>query len=326
VHQRLARKPEQRLFEPSGTGFQVLQYGKSGRLFALELPHHRHKDRGFFMSGARPKLGFILVVTFALLLAGSAYAAQKQSAPKRPVKPVQPAPEPQPAPPPSPPTLEQLPTSAPQVSFHDDQLMIIAHNSTLGDVLRAVRNQTGAAVEIPANATERVVGRFGPGPARDVLAVLLNGSHFNYVMLGSAANPNGIDRVILTHKSGGASETSASPNPGDQPIAGQPQTLPPGVVPPGQETEEMNDDFADDTAGLEDQPADQNTQADEQQQQPNGQPMVKTPEQLLQELQRQQQQPGAPQGFPVAPGGQLRPQPPQPIPPQQQQPPPQPPQ
>jgi hypothetical protein len=80
-----------------------------------------------------------------------------------------------------------MPTSAPQVSFHNDQLTIVAHNSTLGDVLRAVRNQTGAAVEIPANATERVVGRFGPGPARDVLAVLLNGSHFNYVMLGSAA-------------------------------------------------------------------------------------------------------------------------------------------
>jgi hypothetical protein len=63
------------------------------------------------------------------------------------------------------------------------------------------------------------------------------------------------------------------------------------VVPPGQETEEVNDDFTDDTAGLEDQPTDQTTQADEQQQQqPNGQPLVKTPEQLLQELQRQQQQ------------------------------------
>ena len=273
------------------------------------------------MSAVRPKFGLVVAVTFALLIASSAYAAQKPLAAKRPVKQVQPAPEPQPAPPPPPATLEQMPTSAPQVSFHNDQLTIIAHNSTLGDVLRAVRNQTGAAVEIPANATERVVGRFGPGPARDVLAVLLNGSHFNYVMLGSASNPNALDRVILTHKSGGASETSAQPNPGDQPIAGQPQALPPGVVPPGQETEEMNDDFSDDTAGLEDQPADQNIQADEQQ--PNGQPVVKTPEQLLQELQRQQQQqqqPGAPQGFPVPPGGQLRPQPPQPIPPQQQPP------
>jgi hypothetical protein len=281
------------------------------------------------MSAVRRKFGFILVVVaFALSMSSTVLAGQKQS-PKRPVKQVQPTPEPVPVPPPPPSTLEQMPTSAPQVSFHNDQLMIIAHNSTLGDVLRAVRNQTGAAVEIPANATERVVGRFGPGPARDVLAVLLNGSHFNYVMLGSAANPDGIERVILTHKSGGASENPAQPNPGDQPIAGQPQALPPGVVPPGQETDEMNDDFADETAGLDDQATDQNTQADEQQQQPNGQPVVKTPEQLLQELQRQQQQqqqPGAPQGFPGAPGGQVRPQPPLAIPPQPQQPPDQPPQ
>ena len=273
------------------------------------------------MSAVRPKFGFILVVTFALL-ASSTYAAQKPLAAKRPVKQVPPAPEPQPAPPPPPSTLEQMPTSAPQVSFHNEQLMIVAHNSTLGDVLRAVRNQTGAAVEIPANATERVVGRFGPGPARDVLAVLLNGSHFNYVMLGSVANPNALDRVILTHKTGGSETPSPGQgNAGEQPIAGQPQGtpgMPPGVVPPGQETEEMNDDFGDDTAGIEDQPTDQTAQADDQQQQPNGQPVVKTPEQLLQELQRQQQQPGAPQGFPVPPGGQLRPQPPQ-IPPQQPQ-------
>ena len=307
----------------------MLQYGEVTQALRPRIAAQLPERSGFCMSAVRPKFGFAVVVIFALLIASPAYSAQKQVVSKRPVKQVQPAPEPQPAPPPPPPTLEQMPTSAPQVSFHNEQLMIIANNSTLGDVLRAVRNQTGAAVEIPANATERVVGQFGPGPARDVLAVLLNGSHFNYVMLGSAANPNGVDRVILTHKSGGASETSAQPNPGEQPMAAQPQALPPGVVPPGQETEESTDDFSDDTAGLEDQPADQTTQADEQQQQPKGQPGVKTPEQLLQELQRQQQQqqqPGAPQGFPGAPGGQLRPQPPQPIPPQQQQPPDQPPQ
>ena len=308
----------------------MLQYGEVTQALRPRIAAQLPQRSGFCMSAVCPKFGFAVVVIFALLIASPAYAAQKQVVSKRPVKQVQPEPEPQPAPPPPPPTLEQMPTSAPQVSFHNEQLMIVANNSTLGDVLRAVRNQTGAAVEIPANATERVVGQFGPGPARDVLAVLLNGSHFNYVMLGSAANPNGIDRVILTHKSGGASETPVQSNPGNQPMAAQPQSLPPDVVPPGQETEEVNDDFTDDTAGLEDQPTDQTTQADEQQQQqPNGQPLVKTPEQLLQELQRQQQQqqqPGAPQGFPGPPGGQVRPQPPQPIPPQQQQPPDQPPQ
>jgi len=59
----------------------------------------------------------------------------------------------------------------------------VAHNSTLADVLRAVRKLTGAEMEIPPNATERVVADIGPGPARTVLAELLNGTHFNYVMV-----------------------------------------------------------------------------------------------------------------------------------------------
>ncbi len=284
------------------------------------------------MSVVRLKFGF-LVVTFALL-ASSSFAAQKPLSSKRRVKQVRPAPTPQPTPqpvpPPPPSTLEQLPTSAPQVSFQNGQLMIVAHNSTLGDVLRAVRNQTGANVEIPANATERVVGRFGPGPARDVLASLLNGSHFNYVMLGSATNPNALDHVIVTGKAGDvtAPASPSQPNGGNQSMASQPQGMPPGVVPPGQETQEMNEEFSEENPGTEDQ-ADQTNQADEQQeQQPNGQPAVKTPEQLLQELQRQQQQqqpqqqaqpqqPGAPQGFPVPPGqAQPQPQPPQQPPPQ----------
>jgi len=46
--------------------------------------------------------------------------------------------------------------------------------------------QTGAEIEIPS-ATERVVTHLGPGPARDVMADLLNGSRFNYVLLGSPA-------------------------------------------------------------------------------------------------------------------------------------------
>ncbi len=138
-------------------------------------------------------------------MAGSAQAAQRpKSKRKPPVKQEQPAPTPQPAPPPPPPTLEQMPASAPRVSFRNGQLTIAAENSTLADILRAVRAQTGAAVEIPSNATERVVSHLGPGPARDVLASLLNGSHFNYVMLGSPTNPAVVERIVLISKAGAA--------------------------------------------------------------------------------------------------------------------------
>jgi hypothetical protein len=97
-----------------------------------------------------------------------------------------------------PPTLEQMPSVPPKVNFTNGQLTIVAENSTLGDVLRAVGTQTGAAVEMSTDATERVVAHLGPGAARDVVTKLMNGSHFNYVILGSAARPGQIDRVILT--------------------------------------------------------------------------------------------------------------------------------
>ena len=99
-----------------------------------------------------------------------------------------------------------MPAVPPQVHYSQGQLTIVAENSTLADIFRAVRTQTGAAVEVPPNATERVVAHLGPGPARDVLAALLNGSHFNYVMLGSPAHPDSVDRLILTSKSGGVPE------------------------------------------------------------------------------------------------------------------------
>src|SRR5690242_19004670 len=79
-----------------------------------------------------------------------------------------------PAPPPL--TPEQMPAQPPQVSYLNGQLTIIAPNSTLGDILNAVQKQTGADIEVPSGASERIAGRMGPGPARDVIAQLLNGS------------------------------------------------------------------------------------------------------------------------------------------------------
>jgi hypothetical protein len=60
------------------------------------------------------------------------------------------------------------------------------------------RYATGALLELPAGRNERVFGRWGPGPARDVLAALFNGSRFNYLMLGTTANPAGLSRIVLS--------------------------------------------------------------------------------------------------------------------------------
>jgi hypothetical protein len=186
-----------------------------------------------------------------------------------------------------------MPALPPNVRYNRGQLTIVAENSTLSDILRAVRTQTGADVEVPPNATERVVAHLGPGPARDVLAALLNGTHFNYVMLGSPAHPDSVDRLILTSKSGGVPDVSL-PAPAAQ-NTNQFQVDEQGVQ--GIDiSEQPVDDPAENSA---------NTSGEAPQPQPNPQ-AVKTPEQLLRELQmqqQQQQQQQAPQGGPPPQGG-----------------------
>lgn len=279
------------------------------------------------MSGGPLKSKFFVIVSLALLVASPCFGERRHSTASQPVS------DNQPAAPVPPPTLAQQPATPPQVSFQGGQLTIAAQNSTLGDILKAVKAQTGATIDVPGTASERVIGHFGPGPARDVLTALLNGSHFNYVLLGSPTDPGALDRVILMAKSGGSVESSSpSPQPEqttaynqnfprpNAPMAAPPQPAPGGntVVVEGQDAQ---DDATDDTADATDdtqaddqtdqnQPDDQAATDDQQQQ--NGQQNVKTPEQLLQELQQRQQQiqqgiqpgttPGMPNNFPN-PGG-----------------------
>lgn len=97
-------------------------------------------------------------------------------------------------------TPEQKPATPPTVTYENGKLMIVAKNAVLGDILHAVSEKTGASIDVPEGATERVVSQLGPGPARDVIAALLNGSHFNYVMVGTQESPNSVAQVVLTAK------------------------------------------------------------------------------------------------------------------------------
>lgn len=207
--------------------------------------------------------------------------------------------------------LDSIAPVAPQVSYQNSQLTIVAPNSTLADILRAVRKQTGAEIDVPS-APERVVTHLGPGPARDVLAELLNGSRFNYVLLGSPANDALLTRVVLVAKSGAEPVSPVNaPPPEDQ----QQQV---GLVPPGNPVssqQEPNPDVNDADATEENPEENADQQAAEAEQQPAApdQPGVKTPQEMLQEMQQrqlmlQQQQPP---GQPPIPGGGLPQRPPQ---------------
>ncbi len=161
-------------------------------------------------------LGFALFLAVALLLPvrdGAAQTGHKTAVspshkPSHRSKKPAPASE-VPEPPPTPPTLEQQPPTAPQVTYSNGQLTISSTNSTLSQVLRSVQTQTGASVDIPPGAgTERVVATLGPGKPQNVLASLLNGSKFNYVILGEPNNPGAVQKVILMAKVAGSSNSA----------------------------------------------------------------------------------------------------------------------
>jgi hypothetical protein len=202
------------------------------------------------------------------------------------------------APPPAPPpTPEQMAPVAPKVSYSGGQLTIQSQNATLAQVLRAVGSKTGASIDIPSGAnSDRVVAQLGPGQPSDVLSSLLNGSRFNYIILGVPSQPGSVQRVVLTLRQSTPATTSVAqnqsvqqppqqqeddyippePTPADDNSAGNQPTPPGAYRGPGAYIPPQNAEFP------APQPSpDGNVQA------PQG---VKTPEQLLQELQRIQQQ------------------------------------
>jgi hypothetical protein len=131
-------------------------------------------------------------------------------------------------------------TKSLDVSFHDGLLSIRAYKASLSEVLFAVHQRTGAEVAIAAGAEqEQVVADIGPAPAPEVLAQLLNGSKFNFLILSAANDPRMLDRVILSARAEGA-VTAPSPmqnndEADDEPPPVAVQSNPPPDIPPGRE-------------------------------------------------------------------------------------------
>lgn len=198
--------------------------------------------------------------------------------------------------PPLAPTLDQLPPTPPQVRYQNGQLTINAQNSTLSQILRAVQAQTGASIDIPGLAnSERVAMQIGPGQPRDVLNTLLNGSKFNYVILGVTGDPGAVQKVILTLRQGGPTGVAtAQNNPGSQSLEAEDEGAvaenpEPEYQGPGGQQQGPPVPGAFRHPGIPVQPPNQqqNVYAPDDQQQNNG---TKSPEQLMQELQQMQQQ------------------------------------
>jgi hypothetical protein len=268
----------------------------------------------------------VLIVMLLGSTLGAGVVTPRKGAPKQVVAaPVQPQVQ---TPPPPPPTPEQMPASPPQVAMTRGLLTIVADNSTMGEILNAVRKVTGAALEIPSAAnSERVAAHLGPGTPRDVLHDLFTGSKFDYILVGNPENQDAVQRIILTARAG-------STTPGGTAVAGNGAPNQPGQAPPdGGDAEDQPDNSAEEEPPIpvpepaspeqppvsqqeetvspqdqqqitmpnqvdinqqqqqQQQPQQQQQQQQPQQQQPQQQQQQgpKTPEQLLQELQRMQQ-------------------------------------
>jgi hypothetical protein len=93
------------------------------------------------------------------------------------------------------------------VGYADGKLMVKADRASLAEILNEVRRQTGANVSMPPAASqEQVVGTFGPAAPRDVLSSILNGSQFNFIILGAENDASRLQSVTLTARGEGESQ------------------------------------------------------------------------------------------------------------------------
>ena len=109
------------------------------------------------------------------------------------------APEAIAAPPPVPPApiwpANQPPNQA-KVSWDSRGLEIEASNSSLDQILHQVAADTGGKLE-GLTYDQRIFGNYGPGPAREVLSKLLDGSGYNVLMIGGRDTDTPLE-VVLT--------------------------------------------------------------------------------------------------------------------------------
>jgi len=126
------------------------------------------------------------------------------------------------------------PPLPPVVEWDGKKLTIDADNSTLSDILLAIRSHTGASIDMPGSASaERVAVHLGPAPIREVIASLLYGTDFDYVIQGSDADEYGLKSVTLTARGQGDDSNSI-----DAPQQAGVRLMP-GYAAPGKRTYEV---------------------------------------------------------------------------------------
>jgi hypothetical protein len=146
------------------------------------------------------------------------------------------------APPPPPKKVE--------VTLQDDKLRLVSNKASLAEVLNELHAQLNADIPIPAGAEQELVAvALGPGTQREVISKLLEGSRYNFIIVGTDQDANKVERVILSPKTPGGVVAGAGGSMEDSVPVAQMQTppqrstgAPPPPPPPVTEDEQPQGD------------------------------------------------------------------------------------
>jgi hypothetical protein len=107
------------------------------------------------------------------------------------------------APPPPPKKVE--------IKLQDDKMSLVSNKASLAEVLNELHAQLNADIPIPAGAEQELVAVvLGPGTQREVISKLLEGSRYNFIIVGTDQDANKVERVILSPKTPGGVVAGAS--------------------------------------------------------------------------------------------------------------------
>lgn len=169
------------------------------------------------------------------------------------------------APPPPLPPAEQPPNPA-TIDFKNGLLSVRAQNSSLVNILVQIQHQTGLVID-GLSHDQRIYGQYGPGTISTTLSALLDGSGYDFVIVGGGSGHASPRLILSTPGAGGAVD---------------PPPPPPAVVsneaePPPDATEnappENGDQDAPQAQGDQSGPAD-----------PTAPPQAKSPQEIFNEL------------------------------------------
>lgn len=136
------------------------------------------------------------------------------------------------------------------LSLRNGQLKVAANNSELTQILRDLAYLSGMTINGLHNGP-RVFGTYGPGNSREILANLLVGSGYNFIMVGAGTDGVTPRELFLTPRNYSSALVSSGPravperDDSDRPAAevntNTPDELGPGAIPPAPSINDQDD-------------------------------------------------------------------------------------